>query len=100
MVSYQPMLHTTAERELHNLSDDQREELTTLLKDVCTYQQPTTHAKVRQLEGQDKLFRVRTGDVRAICRLEKPNLMIIKCGERSTVYNDVDTIHERLEQPA
>jgi len=90
------MLHTTAERELQSLDPTDRDELTDLIKDVATHEQPSQHKKCRQLEGQDGLFRVRLGDMRAVMCLDKPNLLVIKAGYRRKVYSDVDDLHKRL----
>jgi len=97
MVSYHPVLHTTAERELHELDDSDRERLTETLKDVAETRSPTTHEKTKQLEGQSGLFRVRVGNIRAICKLQKPNLLVVKIGHRSSVYERIDsTLSDRL----
>jgi len=96
VTTYQPMLHTTAERELQSLESDDRDTLTEVLKDVATCESPTQHKKTKSLEGQDGLFRVRVRDMRAIVTLEKPHLKILKIGYRRKVYDSVDSIHERL----
>lgn len=100
MVSYEPLLHRTAERELDELPRGDRERLTSVLRDVAQTRSPTQHQKVRDLEGQDGLFRVRVGDLRAICALEKPSLLILKVGYRKEVYECVDCVDERLEAVA
>lgn len=100
MVAYEPVLHVKAQRELQALPDDSRDRITSLLKDIASYESPTTHSKCRHLEGHKQLFRVREGGVRAICKLEKPQLLILKIGERDTVYDGIDDIGERLESPA
>lgn len=100
MVSYQPLLHTTAERELQQLPRADRERLTDVLKDVAATREPSRHEKARDLEGQPGMFRVRVGDVRAICTLEKPSLLILRVSHRSDVYEKVDELDERLEAVA
>jgi len=95
MVSYNPVLHTTAERELHELDDADRERLTETLKDVAETRSPTTHEKTKQLEGQSGLFRVRVGNIRAICKLRKPELRILRIGHRQNVYDVIDELEDR-----
>jgi len=100
MVAYEPILHVKAERELNNLDQNDRSRLTSLIHDVCGEREPTQHPRARHLEGQQGLFRLREGDVRAICALSKPNLAVLKIGERSDVYENIDEVDQRLETPA
>jgi len=92
MVTYKPLIDRSARRNLHSLPREERNDLRETLKDVARREEPTHHPKVKQLEGQPGLFRVRVGGVRAVCSLQKPYLYILKVGERSTVYNDIDDI--------
>ena len=95
MVSYQPVLHPTAERELNSLDDSERNRLVDVLHEVAKTREPTKHEKCKILEGQRGLFRVRVGDVRAILTLEKPQLRVLRCGKRSSVYDMIDDIDDR-----
>ena len=95
MVSYKPVLHPTAERELNSLDNAERERLTDVLHEVAKTREPTKPEKCKILEGQRGLFRVRVGDVRAILALEKPQLQVLRCGKRSTVYDMIDDIDQR-----
>ena len=61
MVSYQPVLHPTAERELNSLDDSERNRLVDVLHEVAATREPTKHEKCKILEGQRGLFRVRVG---------------------------------------
>jgi len=97
MVSYEIALHKTAERELNGLEDSKADRLRDALRDVSQHEQPTQHDKVKQLEGQRGRFRVRVGDVRAICELDKPNLLILKVGNRKNVYDGIDDLGNRLQ---
>lgn len=100
MVAYDPILHVKAQRELNTLPSEDRARITSLIKDVAEEREPTTHPRARHLEGQQGLFRLREGDVRAICALSKPNLAVLKIGERDSVYENIDDVDERLETPA
>jgi len=95
MPSYDLVIHRSAERELDSLPDDQRDRLTTVIANVARQRKPTSHEKVRPLEGQDGLLRVRVGDVRAVVELVGPELRVLRCGHRSTVYDTVDDLDER-----
>jgi mRNA-degrading endonuclease RelE of RelBE toxin-antitoxin system len=95
MVSYHPVLHTTAQSELGALPDEQRDRLTDVLHEVAEHREPTRHPKCRQLEGQRDLFRVRVGEVRAILTLQKPELRILRVGHRTDVYEIIDEIDDR-----
>lgn len=95
-MGYQPVLHTTAERELNSLPDSDESRITSLIKDVCQHRQPSQHSKIRHLEGHKGLYRLREGNVRAILTLEKPELVVLKVGKRDGVYDDIDDIDQRL----
>lgn len=95
MTSYRPVIHTAAKRELDSLNDTARERLTDLLADVAREREPSSHEKVKPLEGKDGLLRVRVGDYRAIIELEQPDLCVLRCGHRSSVYDVVDEIGDR-----
>ena len=95
MVSYQPVLHPTAERELNSLDEHDKDRLVDVLHEVAHTRQPTQHEKCKILEGHQGLFRVRVGDVRAILTLEKPNLKVLRVGKRSNVYDIIDDIDQR-----
>jgi len=97
MVSYEIALHKTAERELNDLEDTKADRLRDALRDVSQQEEPTKHDKVKQLEGQRGRFRVRVGDVRAICELAKPNLLVLKVGNRKNVYDGIDNVGDRLQ---
>lgn len=97
MPQYNIRVHTSAERELDGLIDEQRERLVDELAAVARTRQPTSHESARLLEGQSDLFRVRVGAVRAVCVLEKPDLFVLKVGHRDGVYDGVDSVQDRLD---
>jgi len=92
MVSYQPLIEVSARRSLHALPRRERAELRRVLKDVAATKQPSHHAKAKQLQGFEHIFRIRVGATRAVCKLDKPHLLILKIGKRRTVYNDIDEL--------
>jgi mRNA-degrading endonuclease RelE of RelBE toxin-antitoxin system len=96
MVSYEPLLHRHAEREFESLKEDEQDRLADVIHSVAEERQPTSHSKTKELEGQRGLFRIRVGDLRAICSLEKPQLLVLAVGKRKEVYEDIDSIDERL----
>ena len=95
MVRYDLQIHTSAKRELDALPHAERERLTDTIADVAECRKVTDHASVRMLEGQDGLYRVRTGDLRAVLQLDKPTLRVIACGRRASVYDDIDEVADR-----
>jgi len=96
---YQPLIKSTARSDLFDIPRGKRDELRRVLKDVAATEQPTHHPKIKQLEGQPGLFRVRTGGYRAICALEKPYLLILCVGPRDSVYNNVDELEAPTNVP-
>jgi mRNA-degrading endonuclease RelE of RelBE toxin-antitoxin system len=97
MPSYDLRCHTTAKRELQSLADADRERITDTLTQVAAEREPTQHEAVRHLEGQDGLFRVRAGDVRAVCTLRKPDLLVLEVAYRKNAYANIDDLDGRLD---
>jgi len=67
------------------------------LHEVAGHRDPTEHEKtatLRSTQLPEGLFRVRVGDWRAVCRLNKPQLEVICIARREEVY---DRTRERLE---
>jgi len=72
--------------------DDLRE----ALHEVAGHREPTDHEKAATLRNSQLpsgLFRVRVGDWRAVCRLDKPRLEVICIAHRDEVY---DRVRERV----
>jgi len=66
------------------------------LHEVAGNRDPTEHEKTAPLRSSqlpEGLFRVRVGDWRAVCRLDKPRLELICVARREEVY---DRTRERL----
>ena len=96
MPEYRIKLHPAAKRELTDLPDEDRENITDAIRTVSEQQEPSSHPATKHLDGHDGLFRIRSGQVRAICDLQKPSLYVLKIGDRNTVYRRIDDIDERL----
>ena len=95
MVRYETSIHTTAKRELNDLDADERDRLTDAIVEVAEHRKPTEHSSVRILEGQDGLYRLRVGDLRAVLQLDKPTLRVIACGRLASVYDDIYEVADR-----
>ena len=95
MVRYETSIHTTAKRELDDLNADARDRLTDAIVEVAEHRKPTEHSSVRILEGQDGLYRLRVGDLRAVLQLDRPYLRVLTCGRRASVYDDIDEVCDR-----
>jgi len=60
------------------------------LHEVAGHREPTDHPKAATLRNSQLpsgLFRVRVGDWRAVCRLDKPRLELICVAHRDEVYD-------------
>lgn len=95
MPQYNLQIHTTAKRELNDLASNERERLTDAIADVATHRKVTEHPSVRLLEGQDGLYRLRVGDLRAVLQLDRPALRVLRVGRRNGVYEQIDEIYDR-----
>lgn len=94
MPQYDLVCHPTAKRELDSLPPEMQTQVRERLADVAATEQPTSHEKVKHLKGTTGLFRVRIGDVRAVCELSKPELQVLRIGKRNGVYDVIDDIRE------
>ncbi len=94
---YKPVLHEKADQELRQLTAKEQNNISDVIMDVCESRSPITHQKVKHLAGQDDAFRIRSGEIRAVCVLDKPMIKIVKIGRRNGVYGDIDTcLNQRL----
>jgi len=95
MSEYDLVARPSARRTL--AGDDPPDALRETLHEVAGHREPTEHEKAATLRNSQLpsgLFRVRVGDWRAVCRLDKPRLEIICVAHRDEVY---DRARERLE---
>jgi mRNA-degrading endonuclease RelE of RelBE toxin-antitoxin system len=95
VTSYTIRLHPRANEELDNLPEDTHDRMTDTLQEVARNRAPTQHTRVKQMQGPD-LYRVRVGQYRAVVSLQKPELLILRIGERGTVYREEGDIGKRL----
>jgi mRNA-degrading endonuclease RelE of RelBE toxin-antitoxin system len=92
--AYRLRLHKTAEKELQDMPKPARDDLTDLLRDLQATESPTTHQKIKHLQGVGDLFRLRSGEYRAVCRLDKPHLLVLTVGHRSHVYDGINQLKQ------
>lgn len=93
MPTYQTDISKSAKRSLDNLPPDARDRLVEIIQEIATHRQPSTHPKCDLLNGTNNLYKVRTGEYRAIGLLDKPAFRIVKVGNRNSVYQDIEEIH-------
>jgi len=95
MSEYELVARPGARRTLSG--DGPPDALRDVLHEVAECREPTTHEKTQSLRNSQfpsGLFRVRVGDWRAICRLDKPRLEVICVAHRDEVY---ERVRDRLE---
>ena len=95
MPQYQLQIHQQARDELDSIEDWKQETLVDRLHSCSETREPTGHNYCEMLKEHD-LFRVKAGDIRAICKLEQPVLLVLLVDKRDTVYNRIDTAANRL----
>ncbi len=87
-------MHTRATDELdatpHDITDRMREAIV----DVAATEQPSSHRRVTQLQGGDYLG-IRVGDYRAVVKLDKPDLQILRIGHRGQIYRSESDLGSR-----
>lgn len=90
MPSYRLTLRPCAENALNTLSESLQTRFRTVFTEIAEHRQPTDHPKCEVLKHtEETLYKIRVGGYRAIARLDKPELQILKIGERETVYEDL-----------
>jgi mRNA-degrading endonuclease RelE of RelBE toxin-antitoxin system len=95
MSEYELVARPGARRTLSG--DGPPDALRGVLHEVAGHREPTDHPKTTTLRNSQLpsgLLRVRVGDWRAVCRLDKPRLEVICVAHRDGVY---DRARERLE---
>jgi len=94
MPSYQIRLHQKAEKNLRNAP----ERVTTVLQEIASERQPTNHPKCSILSNnqRENLYKIKIGQWRAIGKLEKPHLNIIKLGQRQGMYDNIEELYADL----
>lgn len=94
MPHYQLQISKGANRDYNKLPVDVQSRLKDVLDDVSTHRSPQQHPKCDLLHGSNNLYKIRSGDYRAVVTLDKPELRILTVGHRGTVYNDIDELHD------
>lgn len=97
MTSYDLQLHPRAEDELSDLSPADHGRLTDTLVDVAQTRQPSTHTRVKHMNGDFDLMRVRAGDYRAVIALRQPDLLVLRVGRRNKIFREKSDLGERLD---
>lgn len=93
--AYDLELHRGARRELYDLPVDARDTLTDAILAAGAQRQPATHDAVKKLRDATGLYRVRAGDYRAVCTLDKPTWYVLCIDERERVYDRLDVARRR-----
>lgn len=95
MPHYTIQLHTSAKRQLDALDRHVYNRITSVLTEISHCEKPTSHEKCTNLKGQD-VYKIRVGDYRVLCKLQKPELKVLKIDRRNTVYQNVDEFLDRV----
>jgi mRNA-degrading endonuclease RelE of RelBE toxin-antitoxin system len=98
MPNYQITLHRDAKTTLSGFTAERRDRITDIITEVSERRKPTDHPKCKVLNNNhpETLYKVRVGDYRVLCQLNKPELQVLKIGERNGFYNDSEKIYEGL----
>lgn len=83
---------------LHSLPADDQIRVEGILDQVAKNEKPTEHPKVQVLQNNqsEKLYKIRIGDHRAVARLEKPMLQILRFDKRENVYDGINKLYDAL----
>lgn len=95
MPGYEVRLHRDADKSLSELPDDVTERIKTVIREVSESRKPTSHSKCTVLNNNhsETLYKIRVGSYRVLAELEKPELRVLRVGERSKVYEGVDGLY-------
>jgi mRNA-degrading endonuclease RelE of RelBE toxin-antitoxin system len=87
---YQLTTTPNTKTSLQDLPQDPRERLTTVLEEVSRERRPCEHSKCSLLENQSDVYKVKVGDWRALLRLRKPELRVLRVGHRQNFYRGIE----------
>ena len=88
-MSYKVIFKQSAERSLARLPDRFRKRLLTKIEGLETNPRPVS---ARKLTAGDRLWRIRSGDYRAIyTEPEEGVIYVVKIGRRSVVYRSIQS---------
>jgi len=90
-------IEKSSHRTWTELDTDRQDRLKGILEEIANCEQPTTHPKVKLLEGTKKsVYRLRVGDYRVVFTTEQGQLRVHTLGNRNTVYRDVNNLYEAV----
>ena len=94
MPSYQIRLHQKAEKNLQSAP----ERVTSVLREVASERKPTNHPKCSILSNnqRENLYKIKIDQWRAIAKLEKPHLNILKLDRRQGMYDNIEDLYADL----
>lgn len=94
--SYRVHPHPGATRELKDLSPahDIRG-LRDRIEKAAERRQPSSHPEAKLLKNGGGFFRIRCRDLRAVCVLDSPDLLVLLVDERKSVYDRLDVAEQR-----
>ena len=93
---YQLVIHRAAQKELAGVTGDTSSELLTKLKSLKVLPNPLDQDYCEQLTNHENIFRVKVGNYRALCTLDKPTVYVLLIAPRARVYDRIDTAKERF----
>jgi mRNA-degrading endonuclease RelE of RelBE toxin-antitoxin system len=95
MPNYDIQIHQEAKANLSSLDTTHRERITNTIVEVSGYRKPSDHSKCKVLNNNPKntLYKIRVGDFRVLLELDKPNLNVLKIGDRDNFYSEIPNIH-------
>jgi mRNA-degrading endonuclease RelE of RelBE toxin-antitoxin system len=76
--------------DLQGLPDDPRSRLTEVLEEISGERRPCQHSKCSLLENQSDVYKVKVGEYRALLRLKKPELRVLRVGHRQNFYRGIE----------
>lgn len=98
--AYELEIHAGARRELYDLPTPVRDDITDRLLAASETRQPASIRCAKSLNDHERLFRIRAGDYRAVCALERPTIFVLAIDERERIYDRLDIAKNRYADAA
>jgi len=98
MSCYDPAISKSAKKDLENLPAEAKHRLVDVISDVACNRKPTDHEKCNVLSNNQKetVYKIKSGEYRAIAVLEKPEFLVLMVGKRQGMYRDVNEVYAQL----
>ena len=89
------VIHRSALNELHRIPASEATTIKAIAEEASKLKKPSDHPDIRILRKAGNMMRIRTGQYRALCDLNPPNLRVLAVGKREYIYDRIEEAKRR-----